>query len=127
MSASSGRAEQRIRIDDAVDRVDEVVEELEERRLRRVDVVDDDDQRSRDRLRLEQLPGAPEQLGDRDATTVDSPTADATRSTIASRSGSSPARSAAIRARAASGESSSTICAAERTISTSGQNVIPSP
>ncbi len=46
----------------AAHRVDDVVKELEERRLGRVDVVDDDDEGSLDRLGFEKLAGAPEQL-----------------------------------------------------------------
>ena len=66
--------------------VDEVGEEVEERLLGPVDVVDDDDERlSRQPSASRSRAGAPEELGDGNEP-VESPTAEATRSTIASRS-----------------------------------------
>ncbi len=62
VSKSSWRAVVSSRIGAPCDRVGQVVEELEECRRRDVDVVDDRDERSPVRDRLEQLADPPEQL-----------------------------------------------------------------
>ena len=60
----AGRTQQEYRC--VLDQLDEVVEQVEQGRLGRVDVIDDHDQGPFARQRLQELAGAPEQLGHRE-------------------------------------------------------------
>ena len=77
--------------------------------------------------RLEEPAGAPEELGDRELGVREPDDRRRPGPRIAARGRGRPRRAASILSRASSGVSSSTIAAAARTTSTSGQNVMPSP
>ncbi len=128
--AARGGRSARSRIGRAVDRLQQVVDEVEERRRGGVDVVDDRDQRSLARERLEQLADAPEQLGElelRAGQADGGPDAFGDRRPGRRPTAPRPRASAAILATPRRAVVVARCPAAARTISPIGQNVMPSP
>ena len=107
--------------------VEQVLEEVEERRLRVVDVLDDDDDRPGGREGLEELAHAPEDLGDRVPAPPTARSTDDSRSRMSPAPGT-PASSVAELVTRLVGRVVVARCRRRaRAISTSGQNVMPSP
>ena len=100
----------------------QVLDEVEQGRLGGVDVVDRRRRADRDRRASRPAAGRPRTSRRAETPSRSRPVTEASRSATSS----SPTRPRSL-ARARSGGSSSSISAADRTISTSGQNVMPRP